>query len=128
MSNSIELPKGMMEGIVSAHIQSAVAAAIGKDPNALVRAVVHEAMREQPKGSYGRDKSIFQEKVSELIREVAAAEFRSWLEDQRELIRSEIRAQLDKAHGPDGKESIADQIVRNLSKVDVSVRLGGHNY
>lgn len=114
----IKIPKGAVEGVVTAQIQAAVMEALGRDPTSLVREVVRQAMN-QKSGNYGR-KTIFEEAVHEQIRGVANEAFKEWLEEQRGAIRKEVREQL-------GKAKFADKILSALKDslyVNVSIRSG----
>ena len=89
---SIKLPKGAIEGVVNAHIHAAVFEALGKDPDRLIAAVVSKAMSAK-KDHYNRT-TIFEDTISQEIRDVALEEFKRWLEENRPKIRDQIRAKL----------------------------------
>jgi hypothetical protein len=78
--------------IVQASVKAAVVQALGKDPEALVRAVVDAAMHEKT-NSYDRT-TIWDSKVNAAIRDVAAEAFKEWLDEQRPMIRAAVRARL----------------------------------
>lgn len=121
MSDSINLPKGTVESIVGAHIRATVFEALAKSPEALVKAVVDQALREQRDRYSG--KSVFEEAVSEMIRKTAGEVFQEWLTEQRPLIAKQIRAKFD---GSSKKlvDTIAEKLVGHLGgmfHVNVSI-------
>lgn len=111
MSDAINLPKGTVDAIVSAHIRATVFEALAKNPEALVKACVDQALREQRDRYSG--KSIFEEQVSEMIRKTAGEVFAEWLQEQRPLIAKQIRAKFD---GSSKKlvDTIAEKLVGHL--------------
>jgi len=112
-----EVPKE----IITTHVAAAVMEALGKDPEALVTAVVNEAMR-QKKNSYDSD-SVFLSGVKTLIREEASAVFKTWLDEKRPIIQRAITKRL---RGEEGTfiETVADKLVNGLaSSFYVSVSL-----
>lgn len=112
---SIKLPKGAIEGVVSAHVQAAVAEALGRDPQRLIHRVVQMAMAAK-KDSYSRE-TLFEAAVAGEIRSVAAEEFKVWLEEQKPAIRTAVRAQL-------GSKKLAQLISDKLvDSINVSVQL-----
>jgi len=98
--------------VVAAHIRAAVAKALGENPDALVKAVVDEAMKVK-QNSYDK-KTVFQTGVENMIREVASKVFREWLDTKRGDIRKAIAARL-KAGGDAFVTQAADKLVAALS-------------
>lgn len=89
---NIRIPKGAVEGVVNAHIQAAVAKALGANPQALIDRVVHVAMHAK-KDSYSRE-TLFEAAVARMIRQVAEEEFKVWLEENKVKIREALRKKL----------------------------------
>lgn len=95
--------------VIDAHVKAAVVSALNKDPEALVRAVVHAAMNQ--KSSNYPNHCIWDEQVSAMIREVAKGTFDEWLNEMKPIIAKEVRQRLA---GKNGKATI-DDIVGKLS-------------
>ncbi|KKM86859.1 hypothetical protein LCGC14_1274850 [marine sediment metagenome] len=121
---NIQIPKGALQGIVDAHIRTAVMEALGSDPAALVAKVVDAAMAEKP-DRYSRDGStLFKQEVSKAIREMATEVFKEWLDDQRSVIRKRIHDRLTKKIKG---RTFADQLVDSLTDhMSVSVYMKDH--
>lgn len=88
--------------VIDAHVRSAVAAVLNRDPEGLIRAVVDVAMR-QPAGGYSRT-TVWEEAVNKMIQDVARATFEKWVEEQKPAIEAAVRARLN---GKDRKDMIA---------------------
>jgi predicted component of type VI protein secretion system len=97
--------------VIDAHVKAAVVAALNKDPEALVKAVVNAAMNQKDRNSYSSDGSIWDQQVNAMIREVAKATFDEWLAEMKPMIAREVRQRLA---GKNGKKTI-DDIVEKLS-------------
>ena len=80
--------------VIDAQVRAAVAVALNKDPEALVRAVVEAAMNAK-QNSYDRT-TIWQEEINKMIRQVATDEFKAFLETQRPDIAKLIKEKLAK--------------------------------
>ena len=109
MNMSVEVPQEM----VRAHIQKAVAEALGADPSALVQTVVDVAMRAKER-SYGSE-TIFGEAVNKMIRDAAKGVFAEWLETQKDTIRQALLKRLA-TQGSAFVEQVADQLIKGLSE------------
>ena len=97
---------------VETTVRVQIAEALSRDPAALIRAVVDEAMSE--KKGYSRE-TVFQAAVNKMIREAAQEEFKLWLDEKRPLIRKAIQARMKK-EGGGFIEDVADRIVDGMSK------------
>lgn len=107
--------------IIDAHVKAAVASALNKDPEALVRAVVNAAMSAKDRNNYSSN-SIWDDQVSAMIREVAKATFDEWLNEMKPTIAKEVRARLA---GKNGRKTI-DDIVEKLSTALTGFTVGIH--
>lgn len=99
MSNtsvSVSLPAEITRDIVQAHIRAAVVAALAKDPEKLVAAVVDAAMKEKDRNNYSSDPPIWDRMVNEMIREAAKEAFKEWLAENADLIKRKVRERLSK--------------------------------
>ena len=86
-----------VEETVEGEIRAAIAKALGKNPEALVRQVVDLAMT-QKKNSYDKT-TIFQAAVNEMIRRAAKEELKAWLEEKSGEIRAALAARLNEDEG-----------------------------
>ena len=108
------------EEIIDAQVRSAVAQALGKNPDVLVRAIVDRAIEKKQDG-YSRT-TIFQDELDEMIRAVAKESLAEWLEELRPEIRKQVRATLDKRK----KEQVAkmaDRLLDSLSNASFYVNI-----
>ena len=116
-----EITMQVPKEIISAHVAAAVMEALGKDPDALIKAVVDEAMRTK-KNSYESD-TIFLSGVKELIRQEANTVFKDWLEQKRPIIQKAILTRL-KREEAGFINTVADKLVDGMaSSFYVSVGL-----
>lgn len=90
--------------IIDAHVRAAVAQVLAKDPTQLVRAVIDAALTEKDRNSYS-GRTIWEDSVSKMIREVATATCREWLEEQRPVIAKAVRDRLGK-----DKQKVVDAV------------------
>lgn len=119
MAEDTKLLMTIPKDVIEAQVRAAVAVALSKDPEALVRAVVNAAMDQKDNRGYS-GKTIWEEKTNEMIREVAHEAFRGWLEEQRPKIQKAVLARL-KSTG-DVVEKIAAKFADKLqSNFSVSV-------
>lgn len=98
---------------IQAHIQGAVADALGKDPDALVRAVVETALGEKAR-SYEKT-TIFQKAVNKMIRDAAEEEMRRWLGERKAVITAAIAERLRTGESEFTKR-IVDAVESGLAK------------
>lgn len=99
------------EQIVGVKVREAITKSLGKDPAALVQAVVTVALEEQSHG-YPRQ-TMFMGAVNGMIREVAQEEVKAFLEEVRPRVRAAIVAKL--RHSPEEfAERVAEQMVNAL--------------
>ena len=118
-----ELTVKLDPSMVTAYIQTAMVTALGKDPEALVRAVVDAAMT--VKRNYGEHKTVFQEAMDMMIREVARDAFKEWLEGKKTIIRQAIENRL-KEGGDKFVADVSEKLVAALSEnfyVHVSLKV-----
>ena len=88
----LEIPQDIITSIVKAQ----VIASLGKSEQ-LVAGVVQQAITQKRNG-YDKT-TIFEEQVSEMIRQVASECFKEWLAENREKVRAEMRKQLTAQKG-----------------------------
>jgi hypothetical protein len=74
--------------IVNARIRAEVAEALGKDPAALINAVVDAALRVK-KNSYDSE-TVFQKAINEMIAKAAEDAFGVWLKENEAIIEAAI--------------------------------------
>lgn len=111
--------------VIDANVKAAVVNALNKDPQALVRAVVDAALAQKDNRSYG-SKTIWEDKVDEMILNVATETFNEWLNEQKPLIASTVRARLENkfsTKGRHGSNPIIDEIVNQLTASLANFRL-----
>lgn len=104
MSSDSQILLKVPQEVIDAQVRAAVAAALGRDPAKLVQAVVDAALNEKDSRGYS-SKTIFQEQVAALVRQVAIQEFQAFLESKR----PEIAARIRKALG-ESAESLVDKL------------------
>ena len=111
MANDTQIMMKVPEEVITAQVQAAVAMVLNKDPERLVAAVVEAAMN-QKRDSYNRT-TIWEDKLNEMIREIANACAKEWLDEQR----PKIRAACMKRLGEKSKlvDTIADKLVSTLT-------------
>lgn len=85
------------EEVIKAQVQAAVASALAKNPDELIRACVEMAMNQKRDG-YSRT-TIWDDMVATKIRETAAECFSEWLVEQVPNIRKHVRAKLEQRRG-----------------------------
>lgn len=81
-----------VSAIVQEHIRLAVANALGKDPSALINAIVKSAL-EQKKDSYSRE-TVLQSAINEMIRAEALNVFKEWLNENRSKLQEALKSRL----------------------------------
>ena len=100
------------EEIIDAQVRSAVAQALGKNADVLVRAIVDRAISKK-QDNYSRT-TIFQDELDKMIRAVANESLAEWLEELRPEIRKQVRATLDKRKR-EQVAKMADRLLDSLS-------------
>lgn len=118
MSEETKLLMTVPRDVIDAQVKAAVAIALNKDPEALVRAVVEAAIGAK-KNSYDRE-TIWQEQVNEMIREVAKEEFKAWLAAQRPAVAKMIKEKLGK-NSKELIDKVAAKMVDGFQNVWISV-------
>ena len=118
MADETKILMSVPKDVIDAQVRAAVATALNKDPEALVRAVVEAAMAAK-KNSYDRE-TIWQEQVNEMIREVAREQFKEWLVEQKPAVSKMIREKLGKS-SKDLIDKIAAKMVDGFSNVYLSI-------
>lgn len=108
--------------IIDAHVKAAIAAALSKDPGELVRAVVDMAMRKPSERNYGRT-TVWEDRVTDMIHEVAKGVFDQWLEELKPTIAKEVRQRLAGKNGRATIDGIVEQLTSSLERFQVSVYL-----
>lgn len=111
----VEIPKDVITSIVKAQ----VIAALGKSEQ-LVAGVVASAI-EQKKDRFDTN-TIFEQQVSEMIRQVAVDSFKEWLAENQQKIRAEMQKQLTAQKG----KLISDLVngfTKDLANIYPTVRL-----
>lgn len=99
------------ERIVNIKVKEAVAQVLGKDPRALVEAVVDAAMN-QREHSYDRE-TILEREVNEMIRDAVQAAIQEWLQTHREVVKAAVSTRLRSAE--DGLlERIGEAVLEGL--------------
>lgn len=119
--NETQVMLKVPQEVIDAQVRAAVAAALGRDPEKLIAAVVNSAM--QARGShYDTGKTLFQTAVENEIREVAQQEFKKFLEEQRPAIAKQIREKL----GGNAKglvDKLAEKCADGVLRLDVQAWL-----
>jgi hypothetical protein len=118
MAEETKLLMSVPRDVIDAQVKAAVATALNKDPEALVRAVVEAAMNAK-KNSYDRE-TVWQEQINEMIRAVAREEFKAWLETQRAPIAKMIREKLGKS-SKELIDKMAAKMVDGFTNIYVSL-------
>lgn len=118
MDGDTKLLMTVPRDIIDAQVKAAVAIALGKDPEALVRAVVESAMSAK-KNSYDRE-TVWQDEVNKMIREVATEQFRAWLVEQKPAIAKLIRTKLAK-DTKDLLDKVTTKMAEGFSNLYLSV-------
>jgi len=114
-----------LKPIIDLQIQKTIMEALGKDPDALIKTVVKQAM--ETKSTNYPYKSLFAESVDSIIREAAIIAFKAWLDTKKDTIKNAIIMRLRKEESK-FFEDVADQLVNGLSKsFYVSVNLKVEN-
>jgi hypothetical protein len=120
----VSIEKAVSEQVkksVETTVRVQIAEALSANPEALVRAVVDEAMSEK-QNSYSRQTK-FHYAVSEMIRQAAKEEFKVWLDEHKALIRKAIQKRM-KEEGSAFINTVADKIVEGVgSSFYVNARL-----
>ena len=102
-----------VEKAVTGSIEAAIAKALTEDPTALVEKVCEMALS-IPDSSYTKE-SVFAKAVQEMIRTAAKETFAEWLEEHKEMIRTAVRARLDKQAGG-FLDTVAERLTSGLAK------------
>jgi len=116
------------EDLVKTYIEKAIAEALGKNPEALVQAVVREAMSAK-RNTYDR-KTIFQSAIEEMIRQAAKEQFKLWLDTQKDKIKKALQERLAK-EGDGFIAKVTDSIVTGLAEsfyVSVHLKIEDQDY
>lgn len=108
-SVSVNLPSEITRDLVNAQIKAAVVAALARDPEKLVAAVVDAAMKEKSRNGYVSDPPIWDSMVNEMIRDAAKDAFKQWLDENSAMIARKVRERLAKE-----KTKFIERIVQNL--------------
>ncbi len=108
--------------VIDAHVKAAVVAALNKDPEALVRAVVQAAMNQKDRNSYSSS-TIWDDQVNAMIREVAKATFDEWLTEMKPTIAKEVRSRLAGKNGKATIDQIVDKLTTELNGFQVSIHV-----
>ena len=114
MGNSsveIQIPDQLINDIVRAELVRALG-----DREQLLAAVVRSALAAKAK-SYS-SKTLFEEKVDEMIRHAATEAFAEWIGSNKSAIRDALHAELDRSKGKRIKE-IVDSLISELSRWDI---------
>lgn len=114
--------------LIQAQVQAAVVSALAERGDEFVTEIVRHAMsaKDHKANSYQDQKrTIFANMVDRMIRQVAQDSVKEWLEEQKPLIRKQIRAALG-ARKKEQVASMADKILDALSTdMHVSISLKG---
>lgn len=110
--------------VIDAHVRAAVANVLNRDPEALVRAVVDAALSQKRPGAYSNDPPIWQEKVNEMIREVASATWTAWIDEQRPKIEAAVRARLDSKQKKDLISKVCDRLEAAIGTFRIRLDVG----
>ena len=114
---NIKLGGDSIKAIIDAQVRGAVAAALGKNSDALIRALVQEAFLE--KSDRYEKETKFEKIVKSAIREEGTEAFKEWLKEIRPQIRAEFQKQL-KAAGP---KKIFDAFIESITASVPTMRL-----
>jgi hypothetical protein len=109
--------------IIDAHVKAAVASALGRDPSALIKAVVDAAMRQPDSNSYGRQ-TVWESEVNKMILAVAQQTFNEWLEEMKPTIAKEVRSRLAGKNGTATINDIVEKLAGALKTFKVNVHIG----
>jgi hypothetical protein len=109
--------------VIDAHVRAAVAQVLNRDPEGLVRAVVDAALAQKRPGAYSSEPPIWQEQVNAMIREVAEATWKEWIDEQRPKIQAAIRARLDSRQKKDLIAKVCDRLDGALGNFRVRIDL-----
>ena len=119
---NVSISSDLVKDIIDVKMREAMVEALGKDPEALVTAVVKSAL-EKKESSYGRGKTVFQEAIDKMIQEEARAVFQKWLSAKKPLIKKAILKRLKDTEAG-FVDTVAEKLVDTLgSKFYVSVHL-----
>jgi len=120
MGDNMQVSVPFPQEIIDTQVRLAVAEALGKDPRALIEAVVKVAVGAKV-NSYDRE-TIFQRAVGEMIQGVAKEVFGEWIAENREAVKAAVVKQMRLKSGL--AESIAQRVAEGFAKsLYVSVSL-----
>jgi len=121
----VKLEAKQVEGAVDIAIRSALAEVLGRDPDALVKAVVNAALTERARDGYGSKGTLFAKAIDSLVQDEAKAAVSDIIESQRDRIRAVLVDRLTRELDP-GKlaGTYADALIAAISaSMYVSVNL-----
>ena len=91
----VKLDPQKVSGAVDLALREAIAKELGRDPDALVKAVVEAALKEGGTGSYNSRGSLFKLALDKIITEEATARVGQILEEERPRIVEALRNKID---------------------------------
>lgn len=123
----VKLEPKQVEGAVDIAVRSALAEVLGRDPDALVKAVVNGALSEPSTNGYGRRGTLFAQAIDRLVQEEATSAVKDILETQRPRVRAILVERLTRELDPQKLAgSYADALIAAMSSslyVSVSVNV-----
>ena len=120
MSNDTNVVIKLPEEVIKAQVQAAVVAALSKDPDKLIAAMVKASM-EVKSNSYDRE-SMFEKMMREMVHQEAIASFKQWLDEMRPAIRAQIVEKLS-TRKKEQVAKMADKLLTSLEKASFSVHV-----
>jgi hypothetical protein len=124
----VKLEPKQVEGAVDIAIRAALAEVMGRDPDALVKAVVNAALSEKRDGGYGPKGTLFAKAIDKLVQDEATAAVGEIIEGQRERIRGLLVDRLTRELDPAKLAgTYADALIAAIdASMYVSVNLSIH--
>ena len=123
----VKLEPKQVEGAVDIAVRSALAEVLGRDPDALVKAVVNGALSEAGPNGYGRRGTLFAQAIDRLVQSEATAAVADILEAQRPRVRAILVERLTRELDPQKLAgNYADALIAAMSGslyVSVSVNV-----